>query len=104
MRYYLSPPPMNPVARLVAALLAVAALVGAFFFGLFIVVAAVGLGIVGWLYLTLRLWWLRRQHGARAGHRSGHGFEADQSHPSGGRETDAIDAEYKVVSRRQDGQ
>ena len=102
MRYYLAPPPMNPIARLVAAVLAVAALVGAFFFGLIILVLAVGLGILGWLFLTLRLWWLRRRFGAPAGRRPGDGFGPDQSPGGGGRQDDSIEAEYKVVSRRQD--
>ena len=102
MRYHLTPPPMNPLARIVAALLAVAALVGAFFFGLVILVVAVGLGILGWLFLTLRLWWLRR-FGAPAGRRPGDGFGPGRPPGSGGRQDDSIEAEYKVVSRRKDG-
>ena len=103
MQQQLGPPPMNPITRVIAALLAVAALVGAFFFGLIILVLAVGLGILGWLFLTLRLWWLRRQFGAQAGRRPGGGSGPGQSPGSGGRQDDSIEAEYKVVSRRQDG-
>ena len=36
MQYYIAPPPMNPLTRLLAGLVAVLALVGAFFFGLFV--------------------------------------------------------------------
>ena len=36
MPYYITPPPMNPLSRLLAAIVAVLALVGAFFFGVFV--------------------------------------------------------------------
>ena len=99
MRYYLSPPPLNPVARILAGLLAVAALVGAFFFGLIILAAAVGLGVVAWLVLTVRVWWLRRRFRAGSGDS---GKPAGQSTPGGVRKPDVIDAEYEVISRRED--
>ena len=47
MRYYLAPPPMNPLARILAGVLAIVALVGAFFFGLVILALAIGLGVIG---------------------------------------------------------
>ena len=87
MQYQIAPPPMNPLARLLAGVLAVLALVGAFFFGLFILVFAVGLGLIAWLALWIRMWWLGRNRPAdtpRSDDRSG----------------DVIDAEYTVVSRR----
>jgi hypothetical protein len=99
VRYYLSPPPLNPVARILAGLLAVAALVGAFFFGLIILAAAVGLGVVAWLVLTVRMWWLRRR--LDAGRGDG-GRPAGPATPGGGRKPDVIDAEYEVISRRED--
>ena len=45
MQYYISGPPMNPLARILAALVGVLALVGAFFFGIFIFVVAIALGL-----------------------------------------------------------
>ncbi len=99
MQYYLSPPPLNPIARIVAALLAVAALVGAFFFGLIILAVAVGLGVLAWLVLTVRVWWLRRR--IRTG-RGGAREAAGQSAPQERRRPEVIDAEYEVVSRRED--
>jgi len=87
MQYYITPPPMNPLARLLAGILAVLALVGAFFFGIFILALAVGLGLVAWLFLWVRMWWIRRKQpvaGVQPAERSGN----------------VIDAEYTVVSRR----
>lgn len=87
MPYYIAPPPMNPLTRLLAGVLAVLALVGAFFFGFFILIFALGFGLVGWLALSLRLWWLRRKNPAAPA-------------PGKDRADDVIDAEYRVVSRK----
>ena len=103
----LTPPPLNPLSRLLAGLLAVAALVGAFFFGLVVLALAAGLGLLAWLALTLRLWWLRRQIVRAGGAPGGGPFRG----PSGDRARDGrdaadggnvIDADYEVVSRDQD--
>ena len=90
----LPPPPLNPLARVLAGLLAALALAAAFFFGLVVLALAVGLGLLAWLALTLRVWWLRRQGGDRAG--SGGRPEADA------RRGEVIEADYEVVSRRDD--
>jgi hypothetical protein len=87
MQYYIAPPPMNPLARLLAGVLAVLTLVGAFFFGIFILVFAVGMGLVAWLFLSVRMWWLRKKQPGTAPRPPGH---------SG----DVIDAEYTVVDRK----
>ena len=97
MQYSIAPPPMNPLARLLAALLGVLALVGAFFFGIFIFVFALALGRVAWLAFSVRMWWLRRQlEGAdpfsgapAAGHRP-----ADDT-------GEIIDGEYEVIDREE---
>jgi hypothetical protein len=98
--YYLAPPPLNPLTRILAGLLAVLALVGAFFFGVIVLVLALGLGALAWLVLVLRMWWLRRQW-----QRQGGSGEYRPSGPPGSvdrRRTDAIDADYEVVSRHED--
>ena len=77
-------PAVNPVGRILFGLLGVAALVGAFFFGLVILVVAVGLGALAWLTLSLRLWWFRRRAGRAGG--------------------ETIEAEYRVVSSERDGE
>ena len=91
MPYYISQTPMNPVSRVLATLVAGLALVGAFFFGLVVLVLFVGVGLLLWLGFRLRMWWIRRQL---------RGDEAATGHSSGQGET--IDAEYTVVSRRRD--
>ncbi len=83
MQYYISPPPMNPLSRLLAGILAVLALAGAFFFGVFVLVLAVSVGFFGWLILWIRMWWVRRK-----------------GSPTDNRQGKVIDAEYTVVSRQ----
>ena len=99
MQYQIGPPPMNPLSRLLAGIVAVLALAGAFFFGVFIMVFAMGLGLVAWVALRLRMWWIRRKLGV-----TGSGFPGGQDYPgttpSGDKKGDVIDAEYTVVSRQ----
>ena len=83
MQYYISPPPLNPLSRLLAGLLAVIVLAGVFFFGLLVLAFAVGAGLVAWLVLWIRNWWTRRKHSG-----------PDQTNG------EIIDAEYTVVSRQ----
>ncbi|MFC1740839.1 hypothetical protein ACFL0N_05120 [Pseudomonadota bacterium] len=78
---------MNPLTRFLAGILAVLALVGAFFFGIFVLIFALGFGLVAWLALSLRMWWLRRKSPSAAP-------------PGKDHSGDVIDAEYTVVSRR----
>jgi len=74
---------MNPLSRLLAGILAVLALAGAFFFGVFVLVFAVSLGFIAWLALWIRMWWLRRK-GIRPVDQKG----------------EIIDAEYTVIKRQ----
>jgi len=91
MPYYITQQSANPVVRILAALFAVLAFVGAFFFGLIILAVVVGLGLLFWLGIRLRLWWLLRNRPPGA-------TQAD----SRSTESQVIDAEYTVVSKRQD--
>ena len=91
MPYYISQAPTNPVSRLIAALVAVLALVGAFFFGLVVLALVFGFGVIFWLGIRLRMWWIgRRMPG------TGNGMG---NAPGDG---EVIDAEYTVVSKRRD--
>jgi hypothetical protein len=97
MPYYISRPPMNPLTRLLATLLAVLALAGAFFFGIFVLAFAAGLGFLAWLFLSVRMWWMRKKgmvDGAGAGPVNGPGAGARDDRD------DIIDVEYTVVSRQ----
>ena len=60
MPYYISQQPMNPITRIFAAILTVLALVGAFFFGLIILAVVAGLGLLLWIGIRIRVWWLMR--------------------------------------------
>lgn len=103
MQYYISPPPMNPLSRLLAAVLAVLALAGAFFFGVFVLVIAIGLGLIGWLVLWLRMWWMRQKL-AHSAERQGSGAAPGRQPGTGqsDRQGEIIDAEYTVVSKSED--
>jgi hypothetical protein len=88
MTYYISPPPVNPLARLLAGVFALLALAGAFFFGLIVLAVAVGVGMIAWIALWLRVWWLGRR-----------GVGRTRPGASGG---EVIEAEYTVVSRAEE--
>lgn len=102
MEYQLGPPPMNPLSRLLAAVVGAIALVGAFFFGFFVLVAAIVIGLVAGLVIWLRIWWIRRKLSG-SGAVPPPGFE--DAGPQGGGGTarggDVIEAEYEVVSRQE---
>jgi hypothetical protein len=103
MPYYITPPPMNPLSRLLAAILTVLALVGAFFFGIFVLAFAAGVGFIAWLLFSIRLWWMRKKGTITS---AGQASENDQAHRtgpgSGQTSRDIIDGEYTVVSRREE--
>ena len=103
MQYYISGPPPNPLARLLAAILGLLALVGAFFFGVFILLGALALGLIAWLVIRIRIWWFRRKYGASGGVPPGGPGRGEPGHgqPSG-QDDDVIEAEYEVVSRKDD--
>ena len=102
MVHYISGPPMNPLTRLLAAVIGLLALVGAFFFGVFIFVGALVLGVLAWVVIRLRFWWLSRKLG-KAGNEPPGGF-GGQGPGSASSENgdDVIEAEYEVISRKEE--
>lgn len=91
MPYYISPPPQNPLTRIIAAIIAVVTLAGALMLGMVALLVVAGLGLVAGLALWLRVSWIK--HRLR---KSG----VDPSANLGTQEKsgDVIDAEYTVVS------
>ena len=95
MQYTIGPPPGNPLTRLIAGLFGLLALIGAFFFGFVLLAVALAVGLVAFVVIQLRFWWLRR-NSAFAGQRPG------ESKPREDSDGTVIDAEYEVVSRKED--
>ena len=82
---------MNPLSRVLATVMAVLALAAAFFFGLIVLALAVGIGLLFWLGIRLRIWRMRR-----------HIPQNDTASASTPQNGAVIDAEYSVVSRHKD--
>ncbi len=99
MPQYIAPPPMNPLSRLLAGILAVLALAGAFFFGIFILGLVAGLGLIAWLVFSIRMWWLRKKFTGNSGGMGGMGSQ-NRGQDAGADSGDIIEAEYTVVSRK----
>ena len=95
MPYYISPPPQNPLTRIIAAVVAAFVLVGAFTIGIAALLVVAGVGLIAGLALWLRVSWIK--HRLR---KSGVDFGAGpRPAPDHQRESaDVIDAEYTVVS------
>jgi hypothetical protein len=89
MRYYISSPPMNPVSRVIAALMAVAVMVAAFFFGLAILAVLVVVFSLFAVTFWVRSWWLRRGV-----------VDENVARTTAAPDGNEIEAEYTVVSRR----
>ena len=92
-RYYITPPPANPVTRLIGALFAILVIVGFFVFGVFVLAGAAVLGLIAWVVFSIRGWWLRKK-----------GVDTPSQAPPGPSSgpSDTIEAEYTVISRNQD--
>jgi len=90
---------MNPLSRLLAAIVGALVIVGAFMFGFFILVVALVFGLIAWLVIWLRVWWIKRKLTA-SGEASPLDFgNSPEPQGPGKRTGDVIDAEYEVVSR-----
>lgn len=92
MTYYISPPPQNPLARIIAAIVAVFTLAGAFMLGFAALLIVAIIGLVAGIAIWLRVAWIKRQL-QKSGVDLNSMMDAAQK-PSG----DVIDAEYTVVS------
>jgi len=79
---------MNPVSRLITAIVAVLVLTGAFFFGLAVLAILIVVLSVFAIIFYVRIWWLGRRHGNRSVNRS-----------STVSDDKVIDAEYTGISK-----
>lgn len=91
MAYYITQQSLNPFTRVLAALVGALALAGAFFFGIILFAVILGLGLLFWLGLRLRMWWLMRNF-PDAG-------KPEQAASSG---DGAIEGEFTVVSKERE--
>jgi hypothetical protein len=99
MPYYISPPPQNPLTRIIAAIVAVFALVGAFIIGAAALLVVAGIGLLAGLALWARIAWVKyrlKKSGMDFGTGPLPGNQPEST--SGGKSGDIIDAEYTVVS------
>ena len=97
MPYYISPPPQNPFTRLIAAVIAVFVLVGSFMIGFaaLLVVAAVGMVLA--IAIWIRVAWIRHRM-----KKQGVNFEANPFNRQPQDNGNVIDADYTVVSEKDD--
>lgn len=89
MAVYLTSTKSGPLTRLLASVLAVAMLVGAFMLGLVFLAVVLGAALVLGVAAWLRGWWLRRKGAA----------DPDRQAAPDSRPSSVIEAEYTVVSR-----
>ena len=95
MPYYISPPPQNPLTRILTAIIAVFVLVGALMIGMAALLVVAGVGLVAGLALWLRVTWIKhklRKSGVDLN--AGLNAEVNPQRESG----DVMEAEYAVVS------
>lgn len=93
MPVYLSPPPRSPLARLAAAVVGVLLLIGAFMVGMVAFLVFLGVASLGALWLTWQRWKLGRESGS----------DSTATKRPTRRDGDAIEGEYTVVSREDEG-
>ena len=104
MPYYIAPPPQNFLSRIIAAIVAVLMLVGAFMIGMVALLVVAGVGLIAGVAIWLRVIWIKRQlrksgvtlGGVAAG--DADTSRAGTAHMSG----QVIEAEYTVISDKED--
>lgn len=89
MAVYRITPPQNPLARALAAVVALALFAGAFMLGLVALAVVAGLAVLLGAFAWLNAWRLRRKLRRSGG-------------PQAAAQGQTIEAEYTVVSRRRD--
>ena len=88
----MTPPPKNPLTRLLAVVIGVLALAAFFTVGLIALAVVVGIGLVLWVVAWIRIRFFSPRRTTRTEQHSG-------TPPGDEARTDSIEAEYTVVSR-----
>ena len=95
MPIYISPPPQNPLVKVITAIVAVIMLVGAFMIGMVALLVVAGLGLIAGIALWIRVAWIKRQL-RKSGVDLGESMNSPQAPGH------VIEAEYTVISDQQD--
>ena len=99
MPSYISPPPRNPLSALLAGIVGIAMMIGAFMLGFIALVVAMAVGALIWAGIYIRIWWARRQLAKQ-------GIDPDAANPfktqSSPTKGDSLEGEYTVVSKKQE--
>ena len=74
-------------------------MIGAFMLGFVAIVVALGVGLLVWIGIYIRIWWAKRQL-------TRHGIDPASAGPfvdrSQHRRGNSLEAEYEVISKKQD--
>lgn len=100
MPYYISPPPQNPLTRIVAGIVAVLTLIGAFMIGMVAILVVAGVGLIVGCVIWMRVAWIKRQM-RRSGIDLG-ATAAVSKTQSAHEDGQVIEAEYTVISEREE--
>ena len=91
MPYYISPPPQNPLMRVIATVIAIFAVAGAFMIGVFALAIVAAVGLIAGLAIWLRIAWIKRHLPKR---------NVDKNTAAPGSQD--LDAEYTVITKSED--
>lgn len=97
MPQYISPPPQNPLSKIITAIVAVLALAASFVVGFAALLVIAGVSLIVGIGIWLRVAWIKRRMRQNGVEPRSH---VDMSGQSGR----VIDAEYTVVSDSEDDQ
>jgi len=93
MSYYISPPPQNPLTRIISAIIGIFVLAGAFMLGIVALLVVAAVGLIAGIAIWLRVQWIKRQL-------QKNGVDLGLSKDAPATSGHIIDAEYTVVSER----
>jgi predicted lipid-binding transport protein (Tim44 family) len=99
MPSYISPPPRNPLSAILAGIVGVVVMVGAFMLGFVALVVALAIGALIGAAIYVRVWWAKRQLAKQ-------GIDLDSANPFSNHASpsqgDSLEAEYTVISKKQE--